>query len=363
MSSLLLRRFALIVLAVVVLLGAWVVRPDAPAREQVQQGLQRALISFAAARTLSAVLSLAEGTAVQAAPFGIGVELTPGRILRPLNELSEQFSTLMLAASVAFGIQLFLLQIGAHWVLSALLSAALLVWLAMRLADVDPASRASRFASTALLALLLARFAVPLSALASEGVFRQVLAAPQQEALATVERSGRELSLAQPEAGGKAVQGASGSGASRAEIGTGSGGAGNAGSAGSAGGAGSNGNRNAPAVAASPDDKGAAPLASLSETETSRTGVSSLWDALRQKLPAVPSPQAAYQRMRDAVERAVDQIVRMIAIFVIQTVVLPLAFLWMLLALGRSLVVWRGGGQGSLGSMAAGGEPKDIPRF
>ena len=67
--------------------------------------------------------------------------------------------------------------------------------------------------------------------------------------------------------------------------------------------------------------------------------------------------------MRDAVERAVDQIVRMIAIFVIQTVVLPLAFLWMLLALGRSLVVWRGGGQGSLGSMAAGGEPKDIPRF
>ena len=92
----------------------------------------------------------------------------------------------------------------------------------------------------------------------------------------------------------------------------------------------------------SPDDKGAAPLASLSETETSRTGVSSLWDALRQKLPAVPSPQAAYQRMRDAVERAVDQIVRMIAIFVIQTVVLPLAFLWMLLALGRSLVLRRG---------------------
>lgn len=293
------RQLVLVLFAAVVLLGAWALPPDAPAEQQVEQGLHRALASFAVARTLCAVLSLAEGTAVEAAPFGIGVELTPGRILQPLNELAEQFSTLMLAASVAFGIQLFLLKIGAAWLLSVLLSAVLLVWLLLRLSGADAGGRVNRAVSLGLLALLLVRFAVPLSALGSEAVFRQVLAEPQSEAIAAVERSGRELDVARPAAL-----------------------------------AGTDGSKTMGSSAAPSSPPSANPPAATDST----TGIGSLWDALRQKLPAVPHPAAALQRMRDAADRVVDQIVRLIAIFVVQTVVLPSAFLWVLAALGRALL-------------------------
>lgn len=47
---------------------------------------------------------MAQGTEVAVEPAGVGVIFTPGQILDPVNDLLEQFSNLMLAASVAFGI-------------------------------------------------------------------------------------------------------------------------------------------------------------------------------------------------------------------------------------------------------------------
>ncbi len=45
-------------------------------------------------------------------------------MLDPLNDLVERFSDLMLMASVAFGVQLLLLDMGVHWGMSLLLSLA-----------------------------------------------------------------------------------------------------------------------------------------------------------------------------------------------------------------------------------------------
>jgi hypothetical protein len=43
---------------------------------------------------------------------GIGVGTAPGQVLQPINELVDQFATAMLAASVAFGVQRVLLDVG-----------------------------------------------------------------------------------------------------------------------------------------------------------------------------------------------------------------------------------------------------------
>ena len=83
---------------------AWAKPLDAIAETQVDAGLKRALTSFAVARVLNGIISVAQGTEIALTPGGIGANLTPGQILDPVNDLVEQFSELMLFASVAFGI-------------------------------------------------------------------------------------------------------------------------------------------------------------------------------------------------------------------------------------------------------------------
>lgn len=71
---------------------------------------------------------MVQGTQISAQPFGVGVNLTPGQLLAPLSELVKHFSDLMLAASVAFGIQKVLITIGSYWLLSLVQTGAAVGW-------------------------------------------------------------------------------------------------------------------------------------------------------------------------------------------------------------------------------------------
>ncbi len=106
-----------------ILLAAWVLRIDDAALHEVDAGWKRALATFAVARALNAVISVAQGTELAVQPAGLGVTLAPGQALDPINDLIEQFSTLMLLASVAFGAQRVLIGIGAWWPMSLALTA------------------------------------------------------------------------------------------------------------------------------------------------------------------------------------------------------------------------------------------------
>ena len=85
---------ALCMAAIVV--GSWLSPLDSPATDQVDAGLKRALISFAAARVLNGAISVVQGTQVAVQPFGLGVTLTVGQVLAPVSELVKHFSDLML---------------------------------------------------------------------------------------------------------------------------------------------------------------------------------------------------------------------------------------------------------------------------
>ena len=93
---------------------------------QSPAGPQRALASFAVAKTLNAAISAAQGTEVAVQPVGVGITLTVGQVLDPLNDLVEQFASLMLAAAIAFGVQKVLLAISAHWPVSLVVTVAAL---------------------------------------------------------------------------------------------------------------------------------------------------------------------------------------------------------------------------------------------
>ncbi len=108
-----LQRLVVAVIVVSAALAAWYRPLQDVANAQVDAGLKRALVSFASARALNAVISVIQGTEFSVKPIGVGIAMTPGRILDPINDLIEQFFTVMLVAIVAFGVQKMLLSIGA----------------------------------------------------------------------------------------------------------------------------------------------------------------------------------------------------------------------------------------------------------
>ena len=260
------RRIGLILLTLALMAVTWWVPPDAAAKREVQAGLARALTTYAAARTLGAVVAAAQGTQLSLQPVGVGVALAPGQALKPISDLIEQFSTLMLAASVVFGVHLVLLAMGAHWLLSALLTATLLAWLAARW----PATRAGRASHwrrrlvPLLTALLLLRFAAPLIALGNEAAYRAFMA--------------RDYASAQEVIGGTAdaVQRAL-----------------------------------PPAEASAPEGEG-------------------VLERLKRIAPRLPDLGAAYEQIKAAVNRSVGDLVRLLAVFLLQTVVIPIGLLWVM---------------------------------
>lgn len=167
-----LKRIIAPLLLVAILVLSWTSPLDAMSTEQVDAGLKRALVTFATARMLNAVISVAQGTDVAIEPAGIGVKFAPGEILDPINDLVETFSSLMLFASVAFGIQKILITLGSHWVVSATLSAAVVLWSVWHLSG----RRIPEWCTKLLLITLVLRFAVPLVTVGSNELFQQFLA-------------------------------------------------------------------------------------------------------------------------------------------------------------------------------------------
>jgi len=174
-----------VLLAVLLAAAAWWPALNLHAADQVEANLKRALTTYAVARGLNAAISVLQGTQVAIEPAGVGVVTTPGEALDPLNDLIEQFSSLMLWASVALGIELVLIQVGGHWVLCTLLGALAALWV---IASAMRSRSAPAFCRLLLLAALL-RFAVPLATLGTELIHREFLDEGYRTAQAQIAQS------------------------------------------------------------------------------------------------------------------------------------------------------------------------------
>ena len=79
-------RHVLPLLVAVGLAVVWLKPLDALAERHVESGLQRAAITFAAARGLNALLSLAQSAAVSGGVF-VEASANPGALLEPIDDL------------------------------------------------------------------------------------------------------------------------------------------------------------------------------------------------------------------------------------------------------------------------------------
>lgn len=182
---------------------------DRAAQEDYESLFHRALITFALARTLNGVISVVQGTELALQPAGVGVTLTPGEVLDPINDLVERFSWIMLGATVSLGIQQVLLDIGQWWGTRLIVALLAVGWLALRLSRVG-GNALEQTVLRALVIVLFVRFAVPLALIANEAVYEQFLESRYLKSTQVIESAGSEIQQANESAAELPEEGESG---------------------------------------------------------------------------------------------------------------------------------------------------------
>jgi len=263
----------LAVLAVVTVLSGLI---DDTSRRYASEAFTRALVTFAVARTLNGVISVAQGTEVAIEPGGVGVNFSVGQVLDPINDLVERFSAVMLVATSSLGLQNVLLRMTMWWGTSLALvlvaAFALLVLWWQKLDD----SRLRPVVMRLLLLTVFLRFAVPILVIGSNLVFDTFLAAEQAAATEALE-------------------------ATRTDI--------------------------------EQINENVATSASDTENQSVIERLGSMLDSSLESMNI--SDRLA--RLRDRVSNASEHIINLIVIFVLQTIILPLVFLWMFIELLKRL--------------------------
>jgi len=174
------------------------------AEDYVSQAFNRALVTFALVRGINAVVSVVQGTEVAIEPAGVGVTLTPGEVLDPLNDLIERFSWIMLLATTSLGTQKVLVVASGSWILQAALGVAtltglVLLWRAQTFGSTGWRNFALRFVILA----LFVRFAMPAIALINHATYEAFLADRFDESYAALEQTKTEVERVQAKAPAK----------------------------------------------------------------------------------------------------------------------------------------------------------------
>lgn len=137
-------RLLLAVAVLLLLLLSWFGSIDRHSSDYVDSALGRSALAYASARGLNAVISVLQSTTFSVSMLG-GVSVTGGELLDPVNDLVEQYASVMKLAIGSLLIQKVLLEIvsdltfkwlitasGGVLLLALLLQRATLLWLALR---------------------------------------------------------------------------------------------------------------------------------------------------------------------------------------------------------------------------------------
>lgn len=172
---------------------SWTSWLDRQADEVTVSNLKQALAVLALARTFNGVISVAQGTEVAIQPVGVGVTLTLGEVLDPLNDLIEQFSTLALLASVSLGLQITLSKITSSiWISGLFTLVAIIYLITLWLTRAQSSARLKSIGHALGMALFL-RFILAIVLLATYGLDTLFLQRMQDEATASLSLTSNSL--------------------------------------------------------------------------------------------------------------------------------------------------------------------------
>ncbi|HNP34766.1 MAG TPA: hypothetical protein PKK10_02830 [Woeseiaceae bacterium] len=248
---------------------------DKTAETYAEAAFKRALVTFAVARTLNGVISLAQGTELALEPGGVGVNLGIGQVLDPINDLVEQFSSVMLIATTSLGVQNILLKISSWWGTSAALAVAGLLAI---IAIWWPRTQESRWlaiGSRVLLMMLVVRFIVPALVIGTNVVANHFLEPEQAAATSALEATRVEIEELNEQ-----------------------------------------------------DELRMDPDQSLLD----RLGTS-----VRNTLQSM-NVEARLDKLKSSTSQATEHVINLIVLFVLQTIILPVVFVWLIIELFKGMI-------------------------
>ena len=263
------RKVLWTVLAVLAAALAMTGFADGISDDYADEAFKRALVTFAVARTLNGVISVAQGTEVAVEPGGVGVNFTVGQILDPINDLIEQFSSVMLVATSSLGLQNILLNMTSWWGVTAFLALAGLFLVGVTWWPGGAKALANSIAVRLFLVAAFMRFALPVLIVGTHVIFSAFLESEHDAATAVLEATSSEIEEFNSQE-------------------------------------------------------------SLPETAPRESSfmdrLGEMWDNSVKQLDV----SGRIERLKDSASSASEQIINLIVIFVLQTIILPLAFLWLI---------------------------------
>jgi len=162
---------------------------DQYGEQYTEEGFQRSIVAFAIAKTLNGAISVVQGTEVAVEPAGIGVILTPGQILDPVNDLVERFSWVMLICTTSLGIQSVLLSIFSSGSFSMVVALSLFLTVLFVWQQSAASATLKNILYRLAALLIILRFFIPFMAIASDGLYKAFLEPTYQESRQQLEQS------------------------------------------------------------------------------------------------------------------------------------------------------------------------------
>ena len=240
---------------------------DSVSDDYSDEAFKRGLVTFAIARALNGVISVAQGTEVAVEPGGVGVNFTVGQILDPINDLIEQFSSVMLVATSSLGLQNILLNMTGWWGVTAALGAAALFLVSATWWPGGVREGVRALALRVFLAMAFLRFALPVLIIGTHIVFSAFLEEEHDAATAVLEATSSQIEDFSQEP---------------------------------------------------------APIGPGEESSL----LDRIGEAIGSSMESL-DVSGRIERLKESASSASEQIVNLIVIFVLQTIILPLAFLWL----------------------------------
>ena len=140
---------------------------DQQADRYFESAMTQAGVAYATCRVINASVSVIGDSEVQLEPAGIGVSLAAGKVLDPIDDMTERLSNVLVTAIVSLGVQKLAYEMGvtlAPVVMATLLAGLSIAW-------IIPGQRIVKLQNmlVRLLALaLVARFLLPITSIANE---------------------------------------------------------------------------------------------------------------------------------------------------------------------------------------------------
>jgi len=174
---------------------------DRVAEEYTEVGIERALISFTIARGLNGVISVAQGTEFALSPAGVGLTFAPGQILDPINDLIERFSWVLMVSGSSLGIQRLFLEITSSPYISLLFAIfsglyIFLLWfpgLWQLIKNEKTRDLSQSVLGKSLVLLIFIRFSIPVIALFNEVIYQQFLQPQFTAAQSNLENTAEQI--------------------------------------------------------------------------------------------------------------------------------------------------------------------------